>query len=270
MIFILVIHHGTCSKTELIIYIRIMSFIVAVPARLNSLRLKNKLMHVINNRTILHITLSKISNVFEKDIIYVFCDNAILYDETIKHGYNAVMVEDECTNGTERVCKGVKLLQNKNVQFENILIIHADQPLLEKENIKSIYDFWSQGPKDINTMYTLHTKCTDYENKSIAKIALNPKTGKWLYISRQDIPTNNDYMYNHFGLCMFSKQLLENYYNLENGFLQLCEDNEWLKLLENGYTIVSKEIDHHDTDLNTPKDLMYIESKLNILKNVNY
>ena len=245
-----------------------MDFIVAVPARLHSSRLKEKLMYVINNRTILHITLSKISNVLKKDIIYVFCDDIILYNETIKHGYNAIMVEDECTNGTQRICKGLKILENK-LQFENVLIIHADQPLLEEENMKNLMHFWNNGPKDINTMYTLHTKCNEYNNKSIAKIALVPKTGKWLYISRQDIPTNNDYMYKHFGLCMFSKTLLENYYTLKDGFLQLGEDNEWLKLLENNYTIVSKEIEYHDTDLNTPKDLMYIETVLEKKKYYN-
>jgi CMP-2-keto-3-deoxyoctulosonic acid synthetase len=47
-------------------------------------------------------------------------------------------------------------------------------------------------------------------------------------------------MYKHFGLCIFNKSLLKAYNTFEDGYLQLCEDNEWLKLLENNYNIVSK------------------------------
>ena len=240
---------------------------VAVPARYHSTRLDKKLMHVINQKTILHHTLSKISNVINKNLIYVFCDHEILFNEATKYGYNAIMVSENCINGTERICKGIKYLND----FNNVFIIHADQPLLEEENIKSLIDFWNESSKDKNTMYTLHTKCEEYNNESIAKIALNSKTGKWLYISRKDIPSNyNVYspMYKHFGLCIFSKELLEIYGSLEDGALQLSEDNEWLKLLENNYNIVSKEIEYHNTDLNTSKDLLYIDTILK--KNIIY
>lgn len=242
-----------------------MSYIVAVPARLDSKRLNRKLMHVINGKTVLMHTLDKITKVVNNDKVYVFCDDKILSNEAEKHNFSSVMVEEECVNGTERICKGLKNL-NKNISFDFVLIIHADQPMIEEENIKEILDYWSKSSKDKDTMYTLHTKCDEYNNESIAKIVFN-QDGRWLYISRKDIPSNygkKTQMYKHFGLCMFSRELLEIYVNMKNNPLQLSEDNEWLKLLENGYKITSKEIDHHDTDLNTPEDLIYIEKKLNV------
>ena len=49
-----------------------MSYIVAVPARLDSKRLNRKLMHVINGKTVLMHTLDKITKVVNNDKVYVF------------------------------------------------------------------------------------------------------------------------------------------------------------------------------------------------------
>lgn len=238
-----------------------MKYIVGVPARLNSKRIPEKLLTLINGKSAIMHTLDNIRKVVHISQIFVFADSKKIYDEVSKYGYNCVIVDEECENGTERVAKGVEKLF---CLFENVLIIHADQPLIEEQNIRAIIEFWEKNTKkseSSKTMYTLHTKCNK-NDKSIAKIVFN-KEGKWLYISRSDIPYNSNLMYKHFGLCMFSKELLREYLVMEIGNLQKIEDNEWLKLLENGYDIVSKEISFHNTDLNTYENLIEISKLLN-------
>jgi len=236
-----------------------MEYIVGVPARLNSKRIPEKLLKQINGKSAIMHTLDNIRKVVHISQIFVFADSKKIYDEVTRYGYNCVIVDEECENGTERVAKGVEKLF---CLFENVLIIHADQPLIEEENIRTIIEFWKQSKRKSKTMYTLHTKCNIKNDKSIAKIAFN-KEGKWLYISRSDIPYNSNLMYKHFGLCMFSKQLLREYLELQIGNLQKIEDNEWLKLLENGYDIISKEISFHNTDLNTYENFNEISRIIN-------
>lgn len=240
-----------------------MSYIVAVPARLKSTRISDKLLIKINNYECILHTLLQISVCVPKEKIYVFTDSIEIQNVVIESGFNSLIVDSECVNGTERISKGLSILEKT---FDHVLLIHGDQPLLNPSNIYTLIKFWesSRYKSDTNTMHTLHSKC-EPNNTSIAKIAMT-NGGKWLYISRQDIPSgyekHDNILYKHIGICMFHKSMLLNYKNLTDTPLQINEDNEWLKLLENDYNIFSTEVEFQDRDLNTFDDLNYIKTKL--------
>lgn len=234
-------------------------FIVAVPARLKSSRIESKLLIEINDKPMIIHTLKSIEKAVPKESIHVFCDTEILRDTVEKYGYKGFLVLDKCENGTERISKGIKL---HNIRCEYVMIVHGDQPCLDPENIRKLTEFWNLSEKDKDTMYTLHTQCdSDKEDLSIAKIAMTTE-GKWLYISRRNIPSDfgskEKVLHKHASLCMFHIDLLDSYSRMKDTPLQLREENEWLKLLENGYNIKSVEVEHHERDLNTPEDLRHI------------
>jgi 3-deoxy-manno-octulosonate cytidylyltransferase (CMP-KDO synthetase) len=236
-------------------------FLVAVPARLMSSRIESKLLIEINGKPIIIHTLDNVSKAVSRERIHVFCDTEILVDIVNEYGYNGYLVDDKCTNGTERISKGIT---KYNISCEYVMVVNGDQPCLDFKNILTLVNFCDNSVIDKKTMYTLHTTCEDTEEDiSVAKIAMTP-TGKWLYISRKNIPsgygnTNTPVILcKHASLCMFHIDLIKAYCNMNNTPLQLSEDNEWLKLLENGYDIKSCEVEYHERDLNTMEDLKYI------------
>ena len=57
------------------------------------------------------------------------------------------------------------------------------------------------------------------------------------------------------GLCF------QKYYNKENTHLQLCEDIEWMKLLEQGFTMNCVKIEQHEIGVDTKEDYLYLKNK---------
>ena len=57
---------------------------------------------------------------------------------------------------------------------------------------------------------------------------------------------------------IFKRRVLSDYKKIKNTNLQLSEDNEWLKLLENDYKIKSFYVKKINSELNTGQDLKYL------------
>ena len=54
---------------------------------------------------------------------------------------------------------------------------------------------------------------------------------------------------------MFKRNVLSNYKKIKNSNLQLSEDNEWLKLIENDFNIKSYYVKKINSEINTKSDL---------------
>ena len=67
--------------------------------------------------------------------------------------------------------------------------------------------------------------------------------------------------YGHIGVFVFDKDYLMKEYCRENTPLQLCEDIEWLKILEHGYKINSLLVDECEISVDTPQDYKYFIDK---------
>lgn len=96
------------------------------------------------------------------------------------------------------------------------------------------------------------------------------KNNNILYCSRNIIPAvknknceiNKNFVYKgHIGVFVFDKDYLINEYCNENTPLQLCEDIEWLKILEHGYKINSVEVQHGEVSVDTMDDYKYLLQK---------
>ena len=88
-----------------------------------------------------------------------------------------------------------------------------------------------------------------------------------MYCSRNVIPSNknNDVVpdidyYIHIGIFVFrASYLTDNYY--KNTRLQLIEDIEWMKIMEQGYKINSIEVEDSERGVDTLEDYNYLVSK---------
>ena len=68
--------------------------------------------------------------------------------------------------------------------------------------------------------------------------------------------------YAHIGLFVFDLEYLKNnYYNKPNTPLQLEEDIEWLKILEQGYKINAVLVNNYEIGVNTKEDYDYLINK---------
>ena len=96
------------------------------------------------------------------------------------------------------------------------------------------------------------------------KVVLD-KYNQVLYISRQDIPGNfrneSKFYYKAYHILSFKRIFIELCKNGKNSSRKI-EDHEHLRIIENGYKLIAKEVKSQAVSLDTYDDLEYIEKQM--------
>ena len=77
---------------------------------------------------------------------------------------------------------------------------------------------------------------------------------------KDNIIPNYDYNI-HIGIFVFDSGYLLNHYYNTNTPLQLAEDIEWMKIIEQGFKINAIEINDHEIGVDTIEDYTYLKNK---------
>lgn len=246
-----------------------------IPARYDSKRLPGKPLLEFGDKTMIQMVYERTCKSSYIDKTYVVTDDDRIKNNIESIGGNVLMVKDECLNGTERLCKAI--INNKEIfdGVDTIVNVQGDEPFIKASNIDTaILNF-----NDKVVCSTLHYKITsknDLYNVSIGKLVLD-NNNNILYCSRNCIPYNKSgepnlektNYYGHIGLFVFSKSYLLNEYSKGNTELQVEEDIEWLKIIEQGFKIKSTCIDDYEIGVNLLEDYNYLLDKYITNKNKN-
>lgn len=235
-----------------------MKICAIIPARYGAKRLPNKPLLKVNNKEILLLTYNQVKKVLNPDDIYIFTDAEVVKDRLQDKIKNIIIFKGKFKNGTERVSAGIKKIKKK---YDGVVIISCDHPFISKQAITKTIQSFKSIKNDKNYFgSTVHVKSDDrkiLEDSNIAKIALN-NMNDIIYFSRSAIPhylINNKFFYTHHGTVCVKIEILKKYKLFKNSPFQLGEDNEWLKLIENGYKLKSNLISKMPLEINTKKDL---------------
>ena len=176
-------------------------------------------------------------------------------------------------NGTDRIVRYLNKYYGYNkVSLNNKIVINlqGDEPFIDTNNIAKAIDNFLDKSEDPNLVCsTIHHKTRDYNTiklKSRGKLVLD-NFNNIMYCSRNVIPSNknNDVVpdidyYIHIGIFVFrASYLTNNYY--KNTRLQLIEDIEWMKIMEQGYKINSIEVEDSEQGVDTIEDYNYLVTK---------
>lgn len=232
-----------------------MKLCILIPARYNSTRIPKKPLFKINNFSMIIRTVNKIKKVIDKKDIYIISDNLNVFKEVKNENINFIMSKKKCLNGTERCSNALSKIKKK---YDYYLIISCDNPFINPSVIK----FLKKKIKIKEFAYTVHKKITnsrDINDKSVAKIIVG-KNKNILFLSRSKIPTyvkneKKDFYLSHHGIVALPYKIIKAYKDLKNTKYQLAEDNEWLKIIENGFTIKSYIYNKINSEINNLDDL---------------
>lgn len=238
-----------------------MSICCIIPARYNSKRLPGKPLLKIKNQEILLLTYKQILKQFDEKDIYVFTDSKLVVKKLKEKIKNIKFFSKKFTNGTERASYGTKFIK-KN--YNAALLVSCDNPYIGSLAIKKTLDAYKKiKTKDEYCGSTVHCKNKgNINNKHVAKMILD-NNNNVIYISRSKIPYNNknNFFFSHHGPVCLKMRYLKQYVRMKNTYLQISEDNEWLKYIENGYKIKSFLINKIDPEINTKVDLIKYRTK---------
>jgi 3-deoxy-manno-octulosonate cytidylyltransferase (CMP-KDO synthetase) len=244
-------------------------FNVFIPVRLESKRLKEKALKIINGKEMIVRTYEQ-SLKSKADNVYIVTDSIMIAD-AIRCYYpkaNIIMNELAHFNGTSRICEAVYLLNLNNNEI--VVNVQGDNPFINPLAIDEI-------ASTVTNQYKMGTLCKriDFSNPEDVRIFTSEDHAKVIrncfkeaiYFSRHAIPYNKNSIndicyYRHIGLYAYRVSLLKEYVQVECSPLELSEDLEQLRAIYYGVRIhcVETKLDIV-SDINTMEDLNILNFK---------
>lgn len=234
---------------------------IAVPCRLKSSRLKNKMLIDLKGEKIINRTINGIKKSNYDGIITVITDSNDIrnvLDKNIK----TIITNKEYLNGTERISDNLETFEGSH-----IMIIHGDQPFINEENINIMLEYFQSDIFNGTDILMGYTEIDEEEASmsSIAKIVTNDNNYLY-YISRAKIPffKNKSKLKYKKGtsLVIIPKEKLSLYNKFATSDLQLSEDNEWIKFFDKlDCKIKCIKLNNVERDLNDINDYNYLVNK---------
>ena len=239
-----------------------------IPARYKSTRLEGKPLLKFGNKTMIQKVYEQSIKSKYIDKVYVVTDNIRIKTNIEDISGNVLIITDKCLNGTERICLAINKFPDLFEHAKYIVNIQGDEPYINPSNIDIAIKNFINCNNDNVQCSTLHYKIQtidDLHNLSIGKLVID-KNNHILYCSRNCIPSNKNKIYNinkhdyygHIGLFVFTKNYLKKFFLKNNTPLQLEEDIEWLKIIEQGFQIVSTCVENYEIGVNTIEDYNYL------------
>lgn len=177
-------------------------------------------------------------------------------------GAEVIMTSESCRNGTERCNEALQKLDKK---YDIVVNIQGDEPLIEPEIIDGIVKALQSAPDAVFSTAVTSLKPEDAFDPNRVKCVVDNR-GYAIYFSRGLIPYNKLGKVNpqfpyllHLGIQSYDTKFLKIYPELTPTPLQLEEDLEQLKVLENGYKMKVIKVDHEAHGVDIPEDVEKIE-----------
>ncbi len=230
-----------------------------VPARYASTRFPGKPLALIGGKPMVQWVYEGALQAGLFDEVVVATESEAIVHAVEGFGGKAVITSDQHLNGTSRCFEVVE-----NLGYSGPLInIQGDEPFVATEHLIAVSDLLKQG----KPLATLVKKLTDSEtlfNPNVVKAVVGVD-GRALYFSRSPIPYHRglpesewlnraDY-FKHLGIYGYQSETLAQLVKLEPSRLELIEQLEQLRWLENGIEIYTSCTEIESLAVDTPEDL---------------
>ena len=246
--------------------------VVAVPARLQSSRLPNKVLADIGGRPMIRRVLERCRAAVGPEAVVLCTDSAQLQDLAADWGFPVLMTAEDCSSGSERIASVVEQLielawagRDAEPQRTAVINVQGDQPFLDPEVVTAMteaFDRLDPAPAVVTPVYRLTPDTV--HNPNVVKTLL-AHDGRALYFSRSAIPHVRDVdpsdwhahatYWGHVGMYGFRGDVLAAWDQLPESPLENLERLEQLRLIEAGHTITTFEVSGTSLSVDTAEQL---------------
>ena len=235
---------------------------IIIPSRMSSKRFPNKPMAKING-------IPMIERVWKQGInskigdVYVACSEDEVFNLISSKGGKAIMTDPNLPSGTDRVFAAFNLLNNKD-EYESIINLQGDMPLIDPMNIQSVNIPLENG-YDIGTIAT-DISSEEEKNENITKVSIDWKEldiiGNSLDFYKFSTKQSSN-IYQHVGIYSFKPIALRNFVSLPASKNEIDRKLEQLRAIDAGIKIGITYVENVPISVDTLEDLILIENILN-------
>ena len=255
--------------------------VVAVPARLASSRLPDKVLADIGGKPMIQRVLEQCAKAHGPAAVVLCTDSPRLRDLAERWGVSVLMTAETCSSGSERIASVAEPLvalawgedaaqwdaatRKQRLISTAIINVQGDQPFLDPAVVTEMVSEFSKRqpvPAVVTPVYQLQPDTI--HNPAVVKTWL-AHDGRALYFSRSAIPHVRDVdpnewhqharYWGHVGMYGFRGDVLAAWDQLPASPLEALERLEQLRLIEAGYTIATFTVEGTSLSVDTAEQL---------------
>ena len=253
--------------------------LVAVPARLQSSRLPNKVLADIGGKPMIQRVLERCREATAVQAVVLCTDSTELQEMAEGWGFPVLMTAASCSSGSERIASVAQELmalawgESPAVAEQTAVInVQGDQPFIDPSVIDAmVAEFKRLDPVPAVVTPVYRLKPETVHNPNVVKTLL-AHDGRALYFSRSAIPHVRDVdpadwhrhtnYWGHVGMYGFRGDVLAAWDQLPPSPLEDLERLEQLRLIEAGHTIATFPVAGTSLSVDTAEQLEQARSML--------
>lgn len=201
--------------------------------------------------------------------VWVATDDMRIEHEVKRFGGKSIITSAEHQSGTDRLAEALLSIPNA-MKYNVVVNVQGDEPFIAAEQIIQLIELFKHPDTDIATLIKPISSYEDVMNPNKPKVIVGSNM-QALYFSRNPIPFVRDadkvywhiahQYYKHIGIYAYKPQVLVDITKLERSPLEIAENLEQLRWLENSYVIKTAITKYESASVDTPEDLEKILSK---------
>lgn len=221
-----------------------------IPARFASHRFPGKPLVDIFGKPMIQRVYEQCLKCPELSEVIVATDDERIMDVVVSFGGKCRLTSADHPSGTDRCAEVAVSLS----EIDAVINIQGDEPVIDPGQISEVAALLKKGA-DIATLARYSDSQADYFNNNIVKVAFDER-GKALQFSRGAVNgSSQNSFYVHIGIYGFAKDVLKEITQLPQGAMEMKENLEQLRWLENGYSIQTGITHFHSISIDSPEDL---------------
>ena len=238
-----------------------------IPSRFFSSRFKGKPLALIAGKPMIQCVYERALQVSLFDQVVVATDDQQIANCVKEIGGKVVVTRGNHHSGTDRIAEVANML---GLAASDIIVnIQGDQPLFPVSSIAQVVEpLIADESLPMATLLYPISNLDEIEDPNHVK-AVRRENGLALYFSRLPIPfvrdldeKNIETYYKHLGIYSYRCEFLKIFVDLPIGEIEEFEKLEQLRVLENGYKIMTVISEDDSIEVDVPADLEKIKTFL--------
>lgn len=237
-----------------------MKVLAAIPARLKSTRLPDKVLAKDTGKYLIQHTYEQVVRAELAEKVIIAADDARIAKAAESFGAECVLTSVDHSSGTDRIAEAVS-----GLDAEIVVNVQADEPEIDPGYIDLVAGLLLENEDcPMSTLCAPFFEAAQVVNPNIVKVVAaaseRPGVGKALYFSRCPIPYDREVsgigdlgLYRrHLGIYAYRKEFLFKFTSLPQTTFEKTEKLEQLRALENGFNIMVGTVERACDGIDTP------------------
>jgi len=229
--------------------------LVVIPARYGSTRFPAQVVAADTGKFLVQHTYERALCAKSVSDVLVATDDDRVMNACKSFSGQCVMTSVDHQSGTDRIAEAVA-----NIDVDIIVNLQADEPEIDPSNIDYLIDLLdSDKEASMATLVAGFDNPDQIADPNVVK-AITDTAGRAIYFSRSPIPYdrdnggigNTEQYLRHLGIYAYRKDFLMQITKQPQTPLELTEKLEQLRVIENGYSIITGKVKQAWTGIDTP------------------